>query len=365
MRRRLLLATDSLDPSGVGEHMLALAQGLRADFDIVLAAPGEARGDLLGRAARSGLRVEALGDGDPGRLAEQRFDIAHIHAGIGWEGHRLAEAACLTGVGVVLRTEHLPYLLTDPDQVEAHRRGLDNLSGLICVSHAAAASFAEAGVPRAMIHVARNGVSATAPRRSRATTRRELGLAADAPVAITVARLTAQKNHAALLAALPDILAVHPTFRLVLVGTGPLDAELRDYAARFGEAVLFLGQRNDIADLLAAADLFVLPSLFEGLPLSLIEAMAAGLPTVATAIGGVDEAVDPGVTGLLATPERLAEAVLGLLGDPAASAAMGRAARRRFETHFSSERMCRETRDIYARLARPAAALVRKLACIA
>ncbi len=347
---RLLLATDSLEPSGVGEHMLALAEGLRDGFEIVVAAPEHARGDLLGRASKRGFGVAALTGDDAAFMATQAFDIAHIHAGIGWEGLELVETASKAGIHTVLRTEHLPDVITDPAQRSAHLRSLNHIMGLICVSAAAAASFVAAGVPAAMIHVVRNGILQKEPRQARAETRRNLGIAPNTPLAVTVARLTEQKNHLALLAALPGIMAAQPDFKLALVGSGPLEDELRAAAAPWGEAVLFLGHRQDVPDLLAAADLFVLPSRFEGLPLSLIEAMAAGLPAVATAIGGNDEVVDSGVTGILAQPDRLADAVTELLADSATAAAMGRAARLKFETDFSHSRMCRDTRDVYARI---------------
>jgi glycosyltransferase involved in cell wall biosynthesis len=351
MARRLLLATDSLEPSGVGEHMLALAQGLRDAFDIVLAAPEHASGDVPGRASQLGFRFEAIAGDGAVTIADGAFDIVHIHAGIGWEGHRLAKLAALAGIATIVRTEHLPYVLTDPEQQDEHRRGLDNVSGLICVSEASAASFVAAGVPGSLIDVVRNGVVAVPPRRNRRDIRRALGVVDDVPLAITVARMTAQKNLASLITSMPDILARHTGLRLALVGTGPLEAELRVAAAPLGEAVLFLGHRDDVPDLLAAADLFLLPSLFEGLPLVLIEAMAAGLPAVASAIGGSDEVVVHGETGLLTAPDRFADAVLHCLGDPVAMAAMAVAARRRFETLFSHSRMSRETHDVYMRLA--------------
>lgn len=351
MVRRLLLATDSLEPSGVGEHMLALANGLRDAFDIVLAAPELASGDVLARASQLGVTAAAIAGDGATTIADGAFDIVHIHAGIGWEGHRLAELARLAGITTIVRTEHLPYVLTDPEQQDEHRRGLDNVSSLICVSEASAASFVAAGVPDSLIDVVRNGVVAVPPSRSREVIRRALGVFDEAPLAIMVARMTTQKNHTSLISSMPDILARYPGLQLALVGTGPLEAELREAAAPLGKAVLFLGHRDDVPDLLAAADLFLLPSLFEGLPLVLIEAMAAGLPAVASDIGGSDEVIAHGETGLLAAPGQFADTVLHCLGDPAGMAAMAIAARRRFETLFSHSRMSRETHDVYMRLA--------------
>jgi glycosyltransferase involved in cell wall biosynthesis len=346
MPERILLATDSLEPSGVGEHILALAQGLRSDFDLVVAAPQDATGSMLERAEGLGLRTKALAGDEEDFLAAERFDVVHVHAGICWEGQRLSAVAGRAPAAIVVRTEHLPYVLTDPVQRAAYLQAVEGVSGLICVSAASATSFIEAGVPVHKISVVRNGIVATQPRRGRDIVRRELGIAATAPFAVTVARMTLQKNHIALLAALD----AHPGFRLALVGTGPLEGELREAATPLRDAVLFLGHRNDVPDLLAAADLFVLPSLFEGLPLSLIEAMAAGLPAVTSNVGGVDEVVEHGATGLLAMPGDLSKAMLSILNDKPVGAAMGSAARRRFETHFSHVRMSRETCEVYRRL---------------
>lgn len=348
-RPSILLATDSLEPSGVGEHMLALAAAIAGECDITLAVPLAASGDVLGRAAANGHAVQGIGDDAHAPFAAPKFDLAHIHAGIGWEGHGLSRAAVDAGVPVIVRTEHLPYVLTDPDQIAEHRDAVGSLHALICVSDASRESYYAAGIARDSIDVVRNGVAPRSPRCERAETRAKLDLAQDARLAIVVARLSPQKNHAALIAAMPAVLARCPQLVLAFAGDGPLDEPLRASAAPFGPAIRFLGARDDVPDLLAAADLFVLPSLFEGLPLSLIEAMAAGLPIVASEIGGIDEVVESGVTGLLVPPDRLAGALIALLLDRERAAAMGRAGRQRFETLFASARMGCETLAVYRR----------------
>src|SRR4029453_11595231 len=137
-------------------------------------------------------------------------------------------------------------------------------------------------------------------------------------VILTPARLHPQKGHEYLLAAAAQI----PDATFVLAGDGPLRSELEVRARELGIAgrCLFLGERADVPDLLAAADLFVLPSLFEGLPVSILEAMAAGRPVVATAIGGTDEVVTTEQTGLLVPPRdpvAIAAAIRGLRAEPA------------------------------------------------
>src|SRR5699024_10991348 len=111
---------------------------------------------------------------------------------------------------------------------------------------------------------------------------------------LCVARFTPQKNHRTLVGAMARLVRSHPGARLRLVGTGPEEAAIRARVARLGlDCVDFLGARDDVPDLMAAADLVVLPSAFEGLPLVVLEAMAIGTPVVATRIGGVIEALGP------------------------------------------------------------------------
>ncbi len=163
-----------------------------------------------------------------------------------------------------------------------------------------------------------------------------------------MARLDKQKDHASLLEAARLV----PDAVFVLVGDGPLREELEDRATRLGveERVLFLGWREDIPEVLACADLFVLPSLYEGLPLALLEAMAAGLPIVATAIGGTSEAVVDGVTGLLVPPgepRSLAAAIRRALDDEGLARRLGAASRERVRREFSAAAMARRTVSIY------------------
>lgn len=351
------MATDSLVPSGVGEHMLALAAELSGTMDVVLLA--DPRSGLVTRALRAGLPALAFDADDAGSLREAfarwRPDIAHVHAGIGWEGHELTAVARAFGIRHVLRTEHLPFVLTDPAEVARYLDAVADLDALICVSEATARSFVAVGVDASRVHAIRNGIDPRTPSRTRAATRDDLGLPTDAPVLLAVARLTEQKGHDALLAALPHVLARQPSLVCLVAGDGPLRDVLERQAsdAGFGSAIRFLGERGDIPDLMAAADCLVLPSLFEGLPLSVLEAMAAGLPVVATRIGGTDEAVEDGRTGWLCEPgdaAALAQTLSVSLADRQALARAGEAGRARFEAMFRADRMAAETGALYRRL---------------
>ncbi len=150
----------------------------------------------------------------------------------------------------------------------------------------------------------------------------------------TVGNFTAKKDHATLLRALAQVDEKIPSVRLVLVGSGPLEAELRRLVTSLGldATVVFAGSRGDVPELLPAFDVFALSSRFEGLPIALLEAMATGLPCVATTVGGIPEVVTDGHDGLLvepADPVRLAVALSSLLGDPDRREELGGNAARR------------------------------------
>ncbi len=163
-----------------------------------------------------------------------------------------------------------------------------------------------------------------------------------------VARLVEQKGLDTLLDAVPLVLARRPDLRFVLVGEGPLRAELERRAK--GLPVELLGERDDVPEQLARFDVFAFPSRFEGLCLAVIEAQAAGVPVVATPVGGIGETVVPGETGTLVPvddPAALADAICGVLADPGRAAAMAVEARRRAFERFSVERMVERTIALY------------------
>jgi glycosyltransferase involved in cell wall biosynthesis len=163
-----------------------------------------------------------------------------------------------------------------------------------------------------------------------------------------VARLVEQKDQRALVDAAPAILERFPHARFVVVGDGPLRGELEERAARL--PFEFLGARPDVPALLAGFDVFAFPSLFEGLCLAVIEAQAAGVPVVATPVGGIRETVVEGETGVLVPqrdPAALAAAVCRLLDDSALAERLAAEARRRVHERYSVERMVDATRALY------------------
>jgi glycosyltransferase involved in cell wall biosynthesis len=171
------------------------------------------------------------------------------------------------------------------------------------------------------------------------------------PVVLTVARLDGQKGITHLL----DAISAMPRASFAIAGDGPNRAALEARAASLGlnDRVRFLGHRQDVPSLLAASDLFVLPSLYEGLPLSVLEAMAAGVPVIATAIGGTDEVVRDGETGTLVQPAdagALASAIARTLADRERASRLALAARSLVAREYSVPAMVRAVSRLYDEL---------------
>ena len=169
---------------------------------------------------------------------------------------------------------------------------------------------------------------ASRDRRGCGSVREELGLAASDHVMTMVGTFKRQKGHDVLINALGPVVAEHPELHVLLVGEGELEPAVRDAVAAAGltSRVHFLGSRRDVEALLAASDSFVLPSLWEGLPVALVEAMAAGIPVIATEVSGTSQVMIDGTTGWLVPPgdaSALTRAIRELL-------ARSRAARRRW-----------------------------------
>jgi glycosyltransferase involved in cell wall biosynthesis len=189
---------------------------------------------------------------------------------------------------------------------------------------------------------------------SREMIRSRITVPATALVATVIARLTEQKGHGVLFEALASTPALQ-SLHLVVVGDGPLRASLEAQAARAGLSprVHFLGARRDLGDLLAASDMFVLPSLWEGLPLSLVLAMGAGLPIVSTTVAGIPEVVRDGDTGLLVAPSdapALAGALARLVTSAGERARLGAAAREFVLPRFGVDNYVSSMTALYDRL---------------
>jgi glycosyltransferase involved in cell wall biosynthesis len=254
-----------------------------------------------------------------------------------------APAARLAGVPHVIHTRHgRSSQLTQRQQllVRLASRMTDRF---VCVSNDAAVMSVRQGISRRRIRTIWNGIDLerftyAAPR-------------VGGPV-VAIARLCPEKGIEYVLRAIAIADPEYPSIRAEIAGDGPCLPELIQLRQRLGltAQVQFLGQVHDVPSLLQRAGLFVLPSLSEGISLTLLEAMASGVPVVATSVGGNPEVVQPNVTGLLipaADPASLAAAIVQMMRDPTAVNAMAQAARRRLETLFDVRSMVAAYESLY------------------
>jgi glycosyltransferase involved in cell wall biosynthesis len=338
-------------------HLIASLDRARWE-PVLLHHPGAGVARLVEGAGRLGVRTRAVPRPDRARriaglaglrqaLRTERPAIFHAHLSWPLACKYGVLAAWLARVPAVVATAQL-YL-----EVGSHaeqRLMTMALRRIIAVSNEVRSRYArELRVPARKLAVVPNGIEVPpAVRRPDPALRAELVRGRPDYVVLTPARLHEQKGHAYLLAAAARV----PEATFVLAGDGPLRAELERLAAELNVAdrCVFLGYRSDVSDLLAAADVFVLPSLFEGLPVSVLEAMAAERPVVATAIGGTDEAVTHEVTGLLVPPRdpaALAAAIRRLQADPQLAGRLAAAGRERVQREFSSAATARNVMRIY------------------
>jgi glycosyltransferase involved in cell wall biosynthesis len=209
------------------------------------------------------------------------------------------------------------------------------------------------GVPDGKVEIIYNGVDLSKFLDTNGSSiRDEFGIPLSAPVIGTVGRLTLQKGQRYLLEAVSQLRGKFPRLVLLVVGDGPLKNELQDYTENLGiqESVIFTGSRRDVPSLLAAMDIFVLPSLWEGLSISLIESMAAGKPVITTDIAPIREVVNTDKVGVLVPPKNsttLAGAIKLLLGNKALASSLGLAARERVFSTFNIETTIRRYTDIF------------------
>jgi len=253
-------------------------------------------------------------------------------------------AAAIAGVPVRVGSRREINPDKTPAQIALQRQAYRCAHAVVANSSAAKAQLEHEGVPADRIHVVPNGIAAemftahTGVRPVRSV--------------VTVANLRREKGHDVLLRAAAMLAPSNPELSFTIAGDGPRAGELREMAGRLGVAdrVRFTGHVEDVPALLARGDAFVLPSLSEAFPNAAIEAMAAGLPVVASAVGGLLDLVDHGRTGLLVPPSdpgSLARAIASLVEDPARAARLGAAAREEVTTRYSFDRMVRSFEELY------------------
>lgn len=282
-------------------------------------------------------------------IQREGVQVVNTHSGIdSWVG---AFAARLAGVKLV-RTRHLnlPLHRTWYNFVHfmAHR--------IVTCGEAMRRTLIEThGFPPEQLVSIPTGIdfSTFVPKRERAAVRAELGIAPEAFMVLMAAVIRGVKRHEVAIRAFAQFRQARPDAKLVLAGDGPMRIDMERLCAelKVTDAVLFLGHRDDVPDLMQAADALVLTSDSEGVPQAVTQALGLGVPVVATAVGGVPELVIDGQTGLLAPKERpdcVAEGLARLAADPALAARLGAQARQHAQGHYSLTAMLDATEQVYA-----------------
>jgi glycosyltransferase involved in cell wall biosynthesis len=357
---------------GAEEHALSILAGMRAyGFEPYLAAPAPliaAMQPALSEAEVKCLPIEFLSRFDVLAGAHllrflRRENIALLHCHLFTASLYGAGIARMAGVGRVLETCHGPEVWRMGKGLRASfwvdRQVGRLVDTYIAVSHAAARHLIEnKRVPKNKIRVIHNGRDldrfASVDSRRRQATRAALGLG-DEPTILTLARLEEQKGHRHLIDAVAITAERRPNVITLLAGEGPLEAILRARCAALGitERVRFLGYRRDVPELLEAADFVVLPSLYEGLPLVAIEALAARRPMIATEVDGTPEVVINERTGLLVPPSNpiaLAAAIERLLDSPALALRLASDGYKFVRENFAVRRQLDQTVALYSEL---------------
>lgn len=371
-RLKVLLVTVGLGVGGTETQIFEMATRLDRDrFDVLVC--GLKRSDVVAEELRArGARVVTLdgaGRGDVRVLhrlarlvAAERPDIVHAFLGFA----NLASSL----VGRLLKVPVIIWSYRDVEvwKTRAHwmmdRLALRWADAVTCCSDAVRRFvLAHVNGQAAKFLTIHNGVDIELFRSPHAADRPALGLRDGVPVVGTVARLDEpKKGLAVLLHAMAELSGRPgaPDWQLLLVGDGPAREPLQRLVSRLGLAgrVVFAGQRRDVPSVLPVLDVFVCPSLYEGFGIAIVEAMAAGRPVVASAVGGVPEIVVDGETGLLAPAgdaAALADSIRRLLRDPELARRMGARGRDRARDLFSIDRMVRQHQRLYETLsARPA-----------
>jgi glycosyltransferase involved in cell wall biosynthesis len=346
--------------AGAEMHLLMTARFLSTQPNVAMSVVLFNEGRLARELRQIGVHVTVLDEARIGAIAlvqqltgifrAERINVVHTHKYK--DGVLGALAAWRAGVPHFVRTMHgFPEPMSGWNRVKSSlyyaldRRVLRHSADLIiAVSRRMAEDLRESGFRPTMVTWIHNGVDVRQVRAAcpRDAVRRELGIDHDVLLIGTAGRLSAIKGQEGLLRAAARILETHPTARFLIVGDGPLGSHLLSTASalRIDHACHFLGPRADVFDVMAALDIFVLPSLNEGIPMALLEAMTLGTPVVAAAVGGIPEVVQHRVNGLLvpaADDQALADACLELAADPSWAQALAAQARRSIADGFSHE----------------------------
>lgn len=359
MKKVLHVLTDA-NMGGAGRYLFNLLSGWDYDrFEVLVACP--TGGELERQLGRKGIRVFALSGGENslkfehikelmGIISREKIDIVHSHASF---SGRIAGK--LSGCRVVITCHGLGQ--GKNGFIQRVITGILSrffTDSIIAISRAVKISLMETGIPADMIKIIYNGIDLSGFNSIEPRLKREFGLTGS-PVIGIVSRLVPEKGYEYALKAMPIVLKKFPGALMVIVGDGPLRKALEDLcrSLEISGHVAFLGYQDRVEGLTADFDVFLLPSISEGLGLSLLEAMALGKPVVATEVGGIPEVVKSGVNGLLVPPgddRALAEATIKILSSRQMAFSLGQAAKNTVFDKFSAQYMAEKTMEIYDKI---------------
>jgi len=285
-------------------------------------------------------------------VSDSQVQVLHTHHTTAFVDGAIAR--CMARVPVLVNTDHCKLYPFPWRRVLLERLSSMVANEVVAVSeHTRADLIRHEGIAPEKISVIYNGVNVRLTRQDSAgELRRELGIPQTGIVIGAVARLEEQKGLDLLLRAVPVVLAQQPEAWFVLVGGGSREEALKELVAALGisHRVLFTGWRRDAVDLIQTFDCYVSSSNFEGMPMSMLEAMALAKPIVSTAVGGIPEFVRPGETGVLVStrdPRQFADAILSVIATSGEAARLGANGKRLYETRFTAEAMAQQYGALY------------------
>jgi len=288
-------------------------------------------------------------------LVEQHIDIIHCH---GYKAHFYGLLAAYWGgfKHALVATNHTWKINTISEKIY---KGIDVLTlrgfkTIVAVSEEVKDEMIRKKIPAQLIEIVNNGISIPNLTRN-SEIRNTLGLEADDIIIGCVASLTPEKAHTDLILAFSEVLKVNPKVRLILVGDGPLKANLQAQliSKTLEKEAKLLGQRNDVSSLYQTFDIFALVSYSEGLPMAMLEAMVAGLPVVVTSVGAIPQVITTNLNGILVEPHDIpgiAASLVALSTRSDLRAIMGDRARATVIDQYSSNRMARDYESLYEKL---------------
>jgi glycosyltransferase involved in cell wall biosynthesis len=356
---------------GTERQVMNLSSGIEPDlFDLHMGCLGKV-GEYLEEATSRGIpvmeyKIESLYNLASWKTRLRFGQYLHDHAieivhSYGFYSNLFAvPAAHFAGVPVVIASIRDCGETLTPNQKRAQKMVCRMADCILANAEGVRNWLLTEGYPAAKIQVIRNGIVSAGAETVQPTgrLRKELGLPPETPLVAVVSRLNPMKGIEYFLEAVAVVSRRFPLAHFLIIGgpsrkgDGGYQAEVERYVDRLGLAhrVTLTGFRSDVREILAEIDISVLPSLSEGLSNSLLESMVAGIPTIATRVGGTPEVVEDGITGLLVPSHdagALVQAISTLLDNPALRYMLGEAGRLRATTHFSIEKMVRQTESLY------------------